>query len=41
MNLKLILTTRSFLHFQCNIAAASTVHIKDSVRIFDTIIFVS
>ena len=30
---------RSFLHFRCNIVAASTVHSKGSVRVLDTIIF--
>lgn len=35
----LIMTTRSFLHFRCNIVASSTVHSKDSLRVFDPIIF--
>jgi len=39
MNVKPIITTRSFLHFRCNIVAASIVHGKDSVSVFDTIIF--
>jgi hypothetical protein len=33
------MTTRSFVHFRCNIVAASTVHSKGSVRVFGPAIF--